>query len=118
LLDPPAQGKKQALERHHLFPRQYLKKHGVESVRDINQIANYALLEWDDNIAIDDDPPAIYWPKYTQRFDADELARMCDWHALPKNWWMLPYDQFLIARRPLVAGVIRQGYEKLVGAVA
>jgi len=39
-------------------------------------------------------------------------------HALPKNWWMLPYDQFLVARRPLVAGVIRQGYEKLVGTVA
>jgi hypothetical protein len=116
LLDPPAQGQKKALERHHLFPRQYLKGKGVESVRDINQIANYALVEWDDNIAISDAPPSQYWPKYAERFDPDTLAAMMRWHALPSDWWTLGYDSFLAARRPLIADVIRQGYQKLVGA--
>jgi len=116
LLDPPAQGQKKALERHHLFPRQYLKGMGVESVRDINQIANYALVEWDDNIAISDAPPGQYWPKYAERFDPDTLAAMMRWHALPSDWWTLGYDSFLAARRPLIADVIRQGYQKLVGA--
>jgi hypothetical protein len=116
LLDPPAQGQKKALERHHLFPRQYLKGMGVESVRDINQIANYALVEWDDNIAISDAPPSQYWPKYAERFDADTLAAMMRWHALPSDWWTLGYDGFLAARRPLIADVIRQGYQKLVSA--
>lgn len=74
LLDPPAQGQKKALERHHLFPKQYLKKLGIDSVRDINQIANYALVEWDDNIAISDVPPASYWPQYAARFATEELA--------------------------------------------
>lgn len=115
LLDPPAQGQKQALERHHLFPRQHLKKIGVDSVRDINQIANYALVEWDDNIAISDGPPVSYWPEYAQRFDDKELAKMCEWHALPENWWTMAYPEFLTARRPLIAGVIRAGYQKLVG---
>ncbi len=116
LLDPPAQGQKKALERHHLFPRQYLKGQGVESVRDINQIANYALVEWDDNIAISDAPPSQYWPKYAERFDVDTLAAMMRWHALPSDWWTLGYDSFLAARRPLIADVIRQGYQKLVSA--
>ena len=115
LLDPPAQGQKKSLERHHLFPRQYLKKQGVDSVRDINQIANYALIEWDDNIAISDAPPASYWPEYASRFEPEELTRMCRWHALPDQWWSLPYQDFLAARRPLIGGVIREGYSRLVG---
>lgn len=41
---------------------------------------------------------------------------MMQWHTLPAEWWMLNYDQFLVARRPLIAAVIRMGYEKLKGA--
>jgi hypothetical protein len=115
LLDPPAQGQKKSLERHHLFPRQYLKGKGVESVREINQIANYALVEWDDNIAISDAPPSEYWPKYAERFDPETIAIMMRWHALPSNWWDLDYDDFLVARRPLIGDVIRRGYLRLVG---
>lgn len=115
LLDPPALGQKKALERHHLFPKQHLKKLGIESVRDINQIANYALVEWDDNIAISDAPPSAYWPQYAGRFSAEDLAQMSRWHALPDSWWTMGYADFLAARRPLIALVIRQGYDTLVG---
>jgi hypothetical protein len=38
---------------------------------------------------------------------------MMQWHALPEQWWTMSYDQFLAARRPLIASVIRQGYQKL-----
>ena len=114
LLDPPAQGQKKALERHHLFPRQYLKnKLNIDSVRDINQIANYALVEWDDNIAISDGPPSAYWPEYAKRFGNEALTQMRTWHALPDNWWNMSYGEFLAARRPLIAEVIRAGYQKL-----
>lgn len=113
LLDPPALGQKKALERHHLFPKQYLKKLGIESVRDINQIANYALVEWDDNIAISDGPPAEYWPKYANRFAPEELREMLVSHALPENWWDMSYQEFLSARRPLIARVIQAGHKKL-----
>lgn len=116
LLDPPAQGQKKALERHHLFPRQYLKGRGIDSVRDINQIANYALVEWDDNLGISDAPPSRYWPKYAERFDKATLAQMMRWHALPAQWWTMAYEEFLAARRPLIADVIRQGYQKLIAA--
>ncbi len=113
LLDPPALGQKKALERHHLFPKKHLKKLGIDSIRETNQIANFALVEWDDNIAISDSPPTEYWPKYAERFEKAELAEMQRWHALPEGWWEMSYADFLIARRPLIASVVRAGYEKL-----
>jgi hypothetical protein len=115
LLDPPAIGNKRPLERHHLFPKRYLHKIGVTELRDTNQIANYALVEWDDNIAISDIPPKEYWPKYAARFSAEELKDMMHWHALPEGWQEMSYQSFLVARRPMIAQVIKQGYQKLVG---
>lgn len=113
LLDPPASGKKKALERHHLFPKRYLKKLKIEGVRETNQIANYALVEWDDNIAISDISPKDYWRQYAARFSASELAEMMRWHALPADWWEMDYPDFLRARRPLIAHVIRDGFRLL-----
>ncbi|WP_169149597.1 DUF262 domain-containing protein [Azoarcus sp. TTM-91] len=118
LLDPPAIGNKKPLERHHLFPKRYLHKIGVKELRDTNQIANYALVEWDDNIAISDIPPKEYWPKYAARFTPDELKAMMHWHALPEGWQEMDYQSFLVARRPMIAQVIKQGYQRLVGAEA
>ena len=46
LMDPALNANKAPVERHHLFPRAYLKSMGVTEVRDINQIANMALVEW------------------------------------------------------------------------
>lgn len=65
-LDPAVTAKK-GIERHHLFPRAYLRKQGVKDTKQINQIANTALVEWHDNIAISDRPPAEYWPEQRQR---------------------------------------------------
>lgn len=118
LLDPPAVGNKKPLERHHLFPKRHLHKIGVTELRDTNQIANYALVEWDDNIAISDIPPKGYWPKYAARFSAEELKDMMHWHALPEGWQEMSYQSFLVARRPMIAQVIKQGYQKLVGEQA
>jgi hypothetical protein len=50
---------RKGIERHHLFPRAYPRSHlKVTDSREINQIANMALVEWADNIAISDDAPA------------------------------------------------------------
>ena len=54
LLDPAIKTKKKALERHHLFPRAWLESQGVEDLKRINQLANFALLEWPENIDISD----------------------------------------------------------------
>jgi len=62
-LDPAITAKK-GIERHHLFPRAYLRKQKVAGTKQINQIANMALVEWHDNIAISDHPPSLYSPLF------------------------------------------------------
>jgi hypothetical protein len=101
------------VERHHLFPRSYLQRIGIHEKRLINQMANYALVEWSDNIAISDRPPRDYVPELEKRFAPDELQQMYEWHALPGRWYELEYATFLEERRKRIAQVIRRGFMKL-----
>jgi hypothetical protein len=113
LLDPTIKSKKKALERHHLFPRAWLESQGVDDLKRINQMANFALLEWPDNIGISDDAPTVYVPQVQSRFSAEEWASMHDHHALPDGWHTMSYEVFLGERRKLMAAIIRKGFEAL-----
>ena len=112
-LDPNIVSNKSSVEKHHLFPFNYLKKLGYKSTRDTNQIANYALLEWGDNVSISDQAPKDYIHAMEERFSASDLEKMYYWHALPKEWYLMDYPDFLVQRRELIAKVIRDGYEHL-----
>lgn len=113
LLDPALNAHRSAVERHHLFPKGYLKTLGITEIRDTNQIANYALVEWGDNTQISDKAPVEYLPDMKQRVDPVELGRMYHWHALPTTWESMDYKAFLEARRDKMAQVIREGFEIL-----
>ena len=113
LLDPTIKSKKKALERHHLFPRQYLQKIGTREKHLINQTANYALVEWSDNIAISDKAPKDYVPQIEAKFTGEELQKMYTLHALPERWYEMEYTTFLNERRKLMADIIRRGFMKL-----
>jgi len=117
LLDPAIKGKKSAVDRHHLFPKGYLKSTGVDEIRAQNQIANFTLVEWEDNIEISVEPPTDYVPKQEARFiemnGQNSLDAQYAAHALPANWWTLDYQTFLGLRRSLIAGVIRKAFESL-----
>ena len=117
-LDPALTAKK-GIERHHLFPRAYLRDVlGVTDNRDINQIGNMALVEWADNIAISDEAPEDYWPYQLARkaIAPDSLARQEYLHALPPDWQHMPYQEFLPARRSLMGQVVKDAYLKLMEA--
>ena len=62
LIDPGVKSSKSPVEGHHLFPRGYLEDIGVTDLKQINQIANFALVEWPENIKIGKKPPADYVP--------------------------------------------------------
>ena len=113
LLESGLRANKSALERHHLFPKAWLMRNGVTEQRDYNQIANFALVEWSDNIAISDKEPKVYLPIYEQRFSEEELRKMRFWHALPENWQEMKYKDFLLERRRLIAEVVKSAYQKL-----
>jgi hypothetical protein len=113
LLDPTSQPHRSALERHHLFPRKYLEKLGIKDNHDINQVANFALVEWHDNVEIGDRPPSDYAPEYERRFPPDKLTEMYWYHALPEGWYNMDYWTFLEERRRRMAEIIRKGFESL-----
>lgn len=113
LLEPSVHSNKRAVERHHLFPRGYLNATGITGNTAKNQMANYALVEWRDNVDISDSPPADYAPEFEERFSKEELRAMYDWHALPNGWWDMDYNAFLERRRELMARVISEGYTLL-----
>lgn len=113
LLDPSVKAPKAAIERHHLFARGYLRSLGISDLKEVNQIANFALVEWTHNVEISDKAPAEYVPAHDERMAPDELARMRYWHALPDGWHTMDFPTFLVARRRLMARVIRDGFEKL-----
>lgn len=111
----PAISLKKGIERHHVFPRNYLKQRGVSDLKRINQIANYAMVEWSDNIKISDLPPGEYWPQQVagKGFDEARLATQRDLHALPDDWEEMEYDAFLQVRRKLMADVVKRAFELL-----
>ncbi len=109
LLDPSWSGKKSTLEMHHLFPKNYLKSKGLTDNKEINKIANFAHIEWPDNLDISDESPEIYMKTYSSKITGD----MMNWHALPENWQKMKYSEFLDKRRKLIAKIIRDGFEIL-----
>jgi len=113
LLDPTIHGYRSSLERHHLFPKGYLKTLDITDIRETNQIANYALVEWGDNLEISDKSPVDYISTFRERFADNELERMYYWHALPYNWESLEYSDFLVQRRERIAKVISDAFRKM-----
>jgi len=113
LLQEGLRSKKSALERHHLFPKAWLQRNGITEQRDTNQIANYALVEWSDNISISDTAPADYLPQYLNRLSAEEKQKMYYWHALPENWEQMNFEDFLMERRKQIAKVVKDAYEDI-----
>lgn len=112
-LDPTLKSKKSAVERHHLYPKRFLNSLGFEKPRITNQIANYALIEWNDNVAISDTPPSDYFLKYWGRLKPKEQADQAYWHALPEGWEQMEYQDFLNTRRSGIAKVITDGFNRL-----
>ena len=92
----------------------HLRTLGITEIRETNQIANYALLEWGDNGEITDRAPADYFPEYIARVPESGRGEMRRYHALPDNWEQLPYRGFLEQRRSLIAAItIHEGFERI-----
>ena len=112
LFEPGTDGKRKSLEKHHLFPKAYLKTLGYTDAK-INQMANYAFIDWKDNMQILDEAPSIYYPAVCEGRSSEEILHMEEENALPHGWENMPYEEFLIERRKLMAAKIRQVYEIL-----
>ena len=113
LFDPGVKQAKSPVEKHHLFPKAYLSSIGITGTTRTNQIANFAFVEWGDNITISDSSPEIYFDNYFSRLSDEEQINAKFFHALPDKWERMQYQEFLIERRKLLAKVVEAGFEKL-----
>ncbi len=111
---------------HHLFPRDLLKKHGLQRGQ-YNQIANYVVAQSEINIAIGNKEPRVYFAqlreqcqggpqRYGNITDLDTLRENLHMNCIPEcmeNLAVQDYPAFLAERRKLMAGKIRTYFESL-----
>ena len=113
-------------DKHHIFPREYLKKNGMKQ-RQYNQIANYVYMQSEINIRIGDKPPNIYFRELREQCKEGTLqyGGISDPQALRENLLMnsVPedifsmdisdYEDFLMKRRLLMSNKIKEYYFSL-----
>ena len=106
-------GDKKSIDKHHIFPKRYLEKIGIESDRDRNQLANFTYLDYNTNIEISDDAPDLYIERYKAKLGEDNYAKHLADNAIPMGFEKMDYFEFLDVRRKLMAGIIKKAYNKL-----
>ena len=116
-LSPLTKSTKKSVDVHHIFPKNYLKKMGVNDKKDFNQQANYIYIEYADNIKISDKAPSEYWPMMVDTLNEHEKEDLMENYTerfdLPHEFWNMDYFDFLNERRTLMAKSIRNYFEKL-----
>lgn len=106
-------GGKSSIDKHHIFPKNYLTQIGYDNDRDRNQIANFTYLDYNTNIDIGDKAPAEYVGEYRQKLGEEGYALTCKQNALPLGFEEMEYQDFLRQRRLLMAETVRAAYRKL-----
>lgn len=107
-LNPLLKMSKKTIELHHIFPKNYLKKLGYTSKKQINQVANLIYIEYTDNIKkFGDKDPNETWPDYLQKYYKETSNDIYKIYDLPYNFWELSYEDFLDNRTKFIANKIR-----------
>lgn len=112
---------------HHIFPRGYLKRELDAPRKLYNQVANYTYLEKRINIAIGDKNPGDYFStaldacSHGEKYfgdidDVEQLSANLQINCIPEGIYDMnayDYEDFLEARRTLMAVKIRKYFEEL-----
>lgn len=112
---------------HHIFPKKYLQKNGVNNRKDYNQIANYAYAQSEINVKIKDDAPCDYMANMEKQISGegsyyggidteDDLKRNEAENCIPDGFEKMDifdYQVFLDARRARMAAYIHEYYKML-----
>lgn len=112
---------------HHIFPKKYLQRNGIDNRKDYNQIANYVYTQSEINIKIKDDAPCDYMARMKQQVSGEGsfyggISSMEDLEAnlaencVPIEFMgmdVFDFQVFLDMRRTLMAKYIREYYEGL-----
>jgi len=111
---------------HHLFPKDFLKKHGLKRGK-YNQVANYVYMQAETNIKIGNKEPKEYFAEILKQIRSGQMfyGAITDEDALLENFKQncIPkmlleagfgdYENFLDERRKLMAKKIEKYYKSL-----
>lgn len=111
---------------HHIFPRDYLKKHGLARGQ-YNQVANYVVAQSEINIAIGNKEPAVYFSELLEQTNGGpkrygnltrpaELHQNYEMNCIPQGMETMTiqeYPAFLAERRKLMARKIHRYFDGL-----
>ena len=103
-------GTKASVDKHHIFPKEYLGKIGITEDRDRNQIANFTYLDYNTNIEISDNPPAEYVEGFKRKLGEEAFRLTCEQNAIPEGFETMSYFDFIEQRRRLMSGIVRKAY--------
>lgn len=109
---------------HHIFPKDYLKRNGYKNKQQYNQIANFAMLQTEINIAVSNRAPREYMSdvkaqcngkdnKYGLISDEEDLKRNLQENSIPEeivDMTCEDYEEFLRKRRVLMAEKVKKYY--------
>ena len=112
---------------HHIFPKDYLQKHGKNNQWIYNQIANFALIQTEINLQITNKSPDVYmWevksqcenklPTIWTIVDMNELKENLKTNCIPETFMEMNVDnfeEFLEQRRVLMAQKLKEYYNSL-----
>jgi len=112
---------------HHIFPKKYLQKNGINNRKDYNQIANYVYTQSEINIKIKDNAPCEYMSLMKSQIagdglhyggitEADDLKQNLAENCVPVDFMDMDikdYQKFLEERRVLMARFMKKYYESL-----
>ncbi len=113
-------------DKHHLYPRKHLQRQGLTRGQ-YNQIANFVIAQSEINIAISDKAPELYFSDLAEQCNGGSTlygaitdeARMREnlrTHCVPEvmlDGDIPEYEDFLEARRKLMALKIKEWFEVL-----
>lgn len=115
LYDPSIKIKKNSLDKHHIFPKEYLKNQGIE-LTQINQIANLTYLEYIDNIKISNSEPRSYYNEIKSKYYLGKefvLENALKEHGIPIDFYEMEYSVFLSERRKKIAILIKDMFSNI-----
>ena len=110
-----------SIQSHHIFPQAFLYRNGYESEnhldkQKVNEIANRAFITRDTNFDISDENPSEYLKKVSGKYPEALKQQM-----IPTDqsmWEVGKYNDFLMARRKMIADSINLFLETLKGKEA
>ncbi len=105
------------IHKHHIFPQALLYKNGFDNENHlhrkiVNEIANRAYLTAETNLSISDRAPDIYLSEVEKRFPGALKKQFVP--VDPELWKVERYQDFLAARREIIARKINEFMKALI----